>query len=103
MQYALGSVLYLEGHLADAAIHLTESIPLQPNQLASYYYLARVERVVRREPLDLGDHEAAGIPRRRGDGEVVEDERLALHGDVAVGVGGGAPDEGHVDGRPFVE
>lgn len=44
LQYALGSVFYLEGHLSNAAVHLTESARLQPNQLASYYYLALIAR-----------------------------------------------------------
>ena len=44
LQYALGSVLYLEGHLSDAAAHFAESVRLQPDQLASYYYLALVVR-----------------------------------------------------------
>ena len=44
LQYALGSVLYLEGHLADAAVHLRESVRLLPDQLAPYYYLALVAR-----------------------------------------------------------
>ncbi len=50
LQYALGSVLYLEGHLADAATHLRESVRLQPQQLASYHYLALVERDQGNEP-----------------------------------------------------
>jgi tetratricopeptide (TPR) repeat protein len=44
LQYALGSVLYLEGHLDEAASHLRESVRLQPDQLAPYYYLALVDR-----------------------------------------------------------
>ena len=44
LQYALGSVLYTEGHLKQAAQHLRESTRLQPDQLASYYYLALVAR-----------------------------------------------------------
>ncbi len=44
LQYAMGSVLYLQGHLADAATHLRESIRLLPDQLAPYYYLALVAR-----------------------------------------------------------
>jgi tetratricopeptide (TPR) repeat protein len=44
LQYALGSVLYLEGHLADAAAHLQESVRLLPDQLAPHYYLALVAR-----------------------------------------------------------
>jgi len=37
-------VLYLQGHLDDAAKHLRESVRLQPNQLAPYYYSALIER-----------------------------------------------------------
>jgi tetratricopeptide (TPR) repeat protein len=44
IQYAMGSVLYLEGHLAEASTHLRESVRLLPNQLAPYYYLALVAR-----------------------------------------------------------
>ena len=40
----LGSVLYLEGHLAEASTHLRESVRLLPEQLAPYYYLALVAR-----------------------------------------------------------
>jgi tetratricopeptide (TPR) repeat protein len=44
LQYALGSVLYLQGHLTGAAAHLRESLRLDPEQLASAYYLALVVR-----------------------------------------------------------
>ena len=44
LQYALGSILYLEGHLTEAAAHLRESLRLQPEQLASQYYLGLVVR-----------------------------------------------------------
>ena len=44
LQYALGSILYLEGHLTEAATHLRESLRLQPEQLASQYYLGLVVR-----------------------------------------------------------
>ena len=44
LQYALGAVLYLESQLPDAATHLRQSIRLQPDQLAPYYYLALVVR-----------------------------------------------------------
>jgi protein O-GlcNAc transferase len=44
LQYALGSILYMQGHLAEAATHLQESIRLDPDQLASPYYLALVAR-----------------------------------------------------------
>jgi len=44
LHYALGSVLYLQSHLEGAAVHLRESVRLQPEQLAPYYYLALVAR-----------------------------------------------------------
>jgi len=44
LEYALGSVLYLQGQLPDAAARLRESLRLQPDQLASAYYLALVVR-----------------------------------------------------------
>jgi tetratricopeptide (TPR) repeat protein len=57
IQYAMGSVLYLEGHLPEASTHLQESVRLLPDQLAPYYYLALVAR-------DQGkDAEAIGMLR----------------------------------------
>ena len=44
LEYALGSVLYLQGRLSDAAGHLRESLKVQPEQLGSRYYLALVAR-----------------------------------------------------------
>jgi len=44
LEYGLGSVLYLQGRLPDAATHLRASLRLQPDQLASAYYLALVVR-----------------------------------------------------------
>lgn len=44
LQYALGAVLYTQGHLDDAVAHLEESVRLQPEQLASPYYLALAAR-----------------------------------------------------------
>jgi tetratricopeptide (TPR) repeat protein len=37
-------VLYLEGHFDDAAQHFRESVRLQPDQIAPYYYLALIGR-----------------------------------------------------------
>ncbi len=50
LEYALGAVLYLWGHLTDAAVHLHESVHLQPEQLSPYYYLALVSRDQGNEP-----------------------------------------------------
>ena len=44
LQYALGSVLYMQGHLAEADERLRESLRLDADQLASPYYLALVAR-----------------------------------------------------------
>jgi tetratricopeptide (TPR) repeat protein len=44
LQYALGSVLYMQGKLSEAAARLRESLRFEPGQLASSYYLALVAR-----------------------------------------------------------
>ncbi len=44
LQYALGSVLYMQGHLAEADARLRESLRLDADQVASPYYLALVAR-----------------------------------------------------------
>jgi tetratricopeptide (TPR) repeat protein len=44
LHYALGSVFYIQGRLAEAAASLRESVRLQPEQLASYHYLALIAR-----------------------------------------------------------
>ena len=44
LQYALGSVLYMHGLLAEAETQLQESLRLEAGQLASCYYLALVAR-----------------------------------------------------------
>ena len=54
------------------------------------------------DPLHLHDHEAAGISGRHGDGQRFQGQRLLFHGDVAVGVRRGAPEDGHVDGKRLV-
>jgi tetratricopeptide (TPR) repeat protein len=74
LHYALGSILYIQGHLGEAATHLRESVRLQPEQLASNYYLALVARdqgndleaiemlgrVVKHHPNHAASHEALG-------------------------------------------
>ncbi len=70
---------------------------------AGHEHLARIERAVRAHPLHLRDHEAAGVLRGRRDGEVVERERLVLHGDVAVQVRGGAAKQRDRDREGLVE
>jgi tetratricopeptide (TPR) repeat protein len=42
LNYAMGSLLFLEVKLDEAAKYLRRSVELQPDQIASYYYLALV-------------------------------------------------------------
>ena len=65
--------------------------------------LPRVERAALGDALDLDDDRAAGVVRRHGDGLRFQGQRLALHGDVAVGIGGGAADNADVDREGLVE
>ena len=55
------------------------------------------------DALDLHDDEAVGVLCRHRQREIVERQRLALHGDVAAQVGGGAAEQRHRDGERFVE
>ena len=66
-------------------------------------HLAWVQAAALGQPLDLHDDQAAAVARRHGDGQALQRECLALHGDVAVGVGRGATHDGHVDGQRAVE
>ena len=49
------------------------------------------------DPLDLHDDDAAGIARGHRDRQRFERQRLLLHRDVAVGVGGGAAHDRDID------
>ena len=91
LQYALGSVLYMQGHLTEAEARLRESLRLDGNQVASPYYLAlvardqgrdaeaasRLEEILRRHPDHASSCEALG-GLRMNDGRYPEAERL-LH------------------------
>ena len=52
-------------------------------------------------PMGLGERKI--IARRHGDGQGLQREGLALHGEVAVGVGRGGADDAHMDGKGLVE
>ena len=67
------------------------------DQDAGDFDLTRVQGAALGQPLDLDDHHPAGIARRHGQGQHFQGQRLALHGDVALGVRGGAAHDGHVD------
>ncbi len=55
------------------------------------------------QPLHLDDDHTAAVLRGHGHRQVVQGQRLPLHADVAVRVGGGPPEEDHVDGEGAVE
>jgi tetratricopeptide (TPR) repeat protein len=42
LNYAMGSLLFLEVRLDESATYLRRSVELQPDQIASYYYLAMI-------------------------------------------------------------
>ena len=67
-----------------------------------YLHLARIERSALGHPFHLGDDDPARIVRGHGDGEHFYRQRLALHGDIALGIRGGAADNAHVDRKCFV-
>lgn len=66
-------------------------------------HLPRVQRAARGDAFDLYHHHAAGIADGHGLGEIVDDQRLSFHGDVARRVCRGAAQEGDVQGVGFVE
>ena len=66
-------------------------------------HLPRVERSALGDAFDLRDDDAAGVARGHRDREALERQRLALHRDVAVGIGGGAADHADVDRERAVE
>ena len=65
--------------------------------------LARVQAAALGDALDLHDDAPAGVVRGHGDRERLQRQRLALHRDVAVGIGGGAAHDGDVDRKRAVE
>ena len=65
--------------------------------------LPRVERAALGDPLDLHDDDAARVARRHRDGQRLERERLLLHRDVAVGIGGGSAHDADIDRECPVE
>ena len=55
------------------------------------------------DALDLGDDDAAGVARGHGDGKHLQGQRLALHGDVALRVSGGAAYDADINRERLVE
>ena len=73
------------------------------DQHAGHLDLARVQRAALGDALDLRDDHAARIARGHRDGQRLQRQRLALHGQVAVGVGRGGADDAHLDREGLVE
>jgi hypothetical protein len=70
---------------------------------ARHLDLARVQRAALGDALDLRDHDAAAVVRRHRDRERLERQRLVLHRQVAVGVGGRRADDPDLDRKRLVE
>ncbi len=62
-----------------------------------------VQGAVLGEALHLHDHHAPGVAHRRGDGQRLQGQGLALHADIAQGVGGGAAQQRHLQRQGPVE
>jgi hypothetical protein len=73
------------------------------NERPRHEHLARMERPGQSDPLHLYDHHTARVFHRHRHREVVEVERLALGGHVAVRVSGGAAQEGDVERKAAIE
>ena len=52
-----------------------------------------------RNALHLANHDTAGVSRGERHGKCLQPKRLTLHGDVAIGVGRRAADQGDMDGE----
>ena len=77
-------------------LHLVRVDHHDVDQRAGHVHLAGRQRGRRLAPLDLRDHQAAGVARGERQIERAERRRLVLHRDVAAGIGGGAADDRHV-------
>ena len=73
------------------------------DQYAGNLDLARVQRARGGDALDLRDDEAVGILRRHRQRQIVERQRLVLHGDVAGQVRSRAAKQRHRDRKGLVE
>ncbi len=63
----------------------------------------RMQRVQLGHALDLGDHQAARVLGRHRHRQIVQRQRLALHAEIAGGIGCGAADECDVNRERLVE
>jgi hypothetical protein len=92
-----------EGRAIGLHVQLRRGHDHRVDQNAGDLHLARRQAAPARQPLHLDDDHPARVPHRHGLGEVVEDERLALHRDVAGLVRRGSPQERHRQPRRGVE
>ena len=65
--------------------------------------LPGVETVPVGQALHLRDHQAATVADRHRDRLGLQGEGLTFHREVAVGIGGGGPDDADIDGKGLVE
>ena len=65
--------------------------------------VTRRQDVVGGDAFNLHDHDSAGVLRCLRDREPVQGGGLALHGHVALVVGGRAAQEGHIDRMAWIE
>ena len=70
---------------------------------AGYLDLSRVERAAFSYSLDLRDNEAARVAHGHGNRQHFECKRLLFHGNVAVGIGGGAANDADIDWQGAIE
>jgi hypothetical protein len=72
------------------------------DQNAGDLYLARIERIAGGDALDLDAHKTARVFRRHRHGEIVQRQRLALHGDIARRIGGRPAQQRDIVRKGFV-
>ena len=70
---------------------------------AGNLYVAGIERIIGGNSFDLCNHKTAGVAGGGGEAEPVERQRLPLHCDVTVGIGGGAAKQSDVNRKALVE
>ena len=73
------------------------------DQYSGDLHLTRTQAAALRDALHLHDHQAIGVVHRGSHREGLQCQRLALHGDVPLGIRGGAPQEGHIELERLVE
>ena len=73
------------------------------DQRARHFHVARLQAAAGRQLPNLRDDDAAAVSCGHGHGEHLALDGLAFHRQVAVLVGGSAPDDGHVDRESVVE